>query len=118
MFRNIEGLLAILAKAGLMLGMESEVESWVSVLEHHNNPVRPLSQERLHAEGMVAINGPAVVHCDAIVEEAMKTYWSQAKKVEDQGGHWIRRDKDIRSYTVSKSVDSLVNTKPAVPFMI
>ena len=44
------------------MGLESVVESWVSVLEHHNNPRRALSQERLEQKAMVAINGPAEVH--------------------------------------------------------
>ena len=56
-----------MARAGVAMGLESVVESWVSVLEHHHNPRRPLTQERLEQEGMVALNGPAEVHCDSIV---------------------------------------------------
>ena len=59
---DIESVLSILASAGVAMGLESVVESWVSVLEHHNNPRRALSQERLEQKAMVAINGPAEVH--------------------------------------------------------
>ena len=45
------------------MGLESVVESWVSVIEHHNNSKRPLTQERLEHEAMVALNGPPEVHC-------------------------------------------------------
>ena len=64
--RHIEGVLSILADAGLMMGLESVVESWVSVMEHHSSELRPLSQERLQAESMIALNGPSVFNCDAV----------------------------------------------------
>ena len=59
---DIESVLSILASAGVAMGLESVVKSWVSVLEHHNNPRRALSQKRLEQKAMVAINGPAEVH--------------------------------------------------------
>ena len=37
-YKNIQSVLAILATAGVTMGLESVVESWVSVLEHHSNP--------------------------------------------------------------------------------
>ena len=52
---DIESVLSILASAGVAMGLESVVESWVSVLEHHNNPRRALSQERLEQKCMSAI---------------------------------------------------------------
>lgn len=45
-FRHIQSLLAILARASLCMGLESVVESWVSVLKHHSSKIRNLSQER------------------------------------------------------------------------
>ena len=36
-FKDIKSVLSILASAGVAMGLESVVESWVSVLEHHNN---------------------------------------------------------------------------------
>ena len=69
-----------MARAGVAMGLESVVESWVSVLEHHHNPRRPLTQERLEQEGMVALNGPAEVHCDSIVEEALASFWRKQRR--------------------------------------
>ena len=117
-FRNIENLLSILAKAGLCMGLESVVESWVSKLEHHSSKLRNISQERLHQEAMIAINGPEVVHCDVIVKEALSAYWAKSKNEKNREGHWIRRSQDIRSYVVSKSVDMMVNKKPELPIML
>ena len=48
-------------------GLESVVKTWVSVLEHHASSQRTLCQDRLIREGIVAINGPEVVHCDTVV---------------------------------------------------
>ena len=94
------------------MGLESVVESWVSVLEHHNNPRRPLTQERLEQEAMVALNGPAEVHCDSIVEEALASFWRKQKVAGNRDGHWIM------SYFVSEAVDTIVKKTPEVPFMV
>ena len=111
-------MLSVMAKAGLVMGLESVVESWVSKMEHHNNPKRALSQERLENECMVAINGPAVPHCDGIVEEALDLHWAKAKRVGEKGGHWIRKSKNVIPYTVSQAVDAIVSKQPEVDFMM
>ena len=72
LYLNIESVISVMARAGLVMGLESMVETWVSKMEHHSNPKR--AQERLENESMVAINGPAVPHCDEIVEEALELF--------------------------------------------
>ena len=79
-FRNIENLLSVLAKAGLCMGLESVVESWVSKIELHSSKLRNISQERLNHEAIFAINGPQVVHCDTVVKEALSAYWAKSEK--------------------------------------
>ena len=96
----------ILAKAGMSKGLKSVVKTWVSVLEHHASSQRTLCQDRLIREGIVAINGPEVVHCDTVVREGLKSYWSKARRAGE--GHWIRRSDNIQSYTVSKVIDNLL----------
>jgi len=111
-------VLAILANASVAMGLESMVESWVSVMEHHNNPRRALTQARVEQECMVSINGPSEVHSDSVVLEALGAYWSRKKVRENRQGHWVRRDKDMRQYVVSEAVDSEVNQPPDVAFMV
>jgi hypothetical protein len=77
-FRNIENLLSVLAMAGLCMGLESVVESWVSKIELHSSKLRNISQERLNHKAMIA-NGPQVVHCDIVVREALSAYWAKSK---------------------------------------
>jgi hypothetical protein len=67
------------------------------------------NQNRLENEVWVAVNGPDVVHCEGIVKEAIKEG--------EGGGHFIRRSQKIKTYQVSKAVDSLVNKPLNVPFM-
>ena len=68
------------------------------------------SQARLENKVWVAVNGPEVVHCEGIVKEAIKEGLG--------GGHFIRRSQNIKTYKVSKAVDSLVNKPAKVPFMV
>jgi hypothetical protein len=100
-----------------MKGIESVVETWVSVLEQHSSKLRNLTQARLEHEAMVAINGPEVVHCDPVVKEALSKYWARSRSNGDTQGHWVRKSEHIKCYTVSKAVDSIVKKKPKVPLM-
>ena len=59
----------------------------------------------------MAINGPEVVHCDTVVREGLKTYWSRARRAGAGEGHWIQRSDNIQSYTVSKVVDKFEEKK-------
>ena len=54
----------------------------------------------------VAINGREVVHCEGNVRELIK--------VEEGGGHVIRRGGNMKTYWDFKAVDSLVKKPPKV----
>ena len=106
---NIEGPLSVLARAIVTKGVEAIVESWVSVMENHSNSARGLTdQEMLDTEMWVAINGPEIAHCEGIVREA----------VVGVDVSFIRRDSNIKSYDVSKAVDTIVNKPAKVPFLL
>ena len=47
-----------------------------------------------------------IYHCDYVVKEALGAYLSKCKREGDMEGHFIRRSSDIKSYLVSKAVDS------------
>ena len=88
------------------------MESRVFVLEHHNNPRRPLTQERLEQEAMVALNGPAEVHCDSIVVEALASFWRKQKVAGNRDGYLIRRSSKINLYFSSEAMDTIVKKTP------
>ena len=50
--------------------MMSEVEGWVSVLDHHSSQRRDLSEERAEEELFIAVNGlAAVIDSDSVYSE-------------------------------------------------
>ena len=111
LYKDIEGVLSVMARACVTQGVEATVESWVSVMENHCSKVRGITdQVRLENEVKVAINGPEVQHCRGIVREAMR--------VGEGGGNFIRRSSNIIPYTVSQAVDNLVKKNPRVPMML
>lgn len=112
-FVGVEAVMDVICQACTYMGTESQVEGWISVLEHHSSKQRGLTEDRIHDEMMVACNGPPVQHCLAVVQEAMRDYWQKHKE-----WHFIRRSEDIKSYMVSKSVDSLRKTMCYNPMML
>ena len=94
------------------------LESWISVMKHHNNPRRKLSQARIEQNCMVSFNGPKEVHCDSVVIEGLTTYWGRQTMVGNKQGHWVRRFRGLKGYAVSGAVYSIVNQLADVPFML
>ena len=78
-WRECEGTMDILCKAATMKSVESVVESWFLVLEHHSSKSRPIKAETDKSEMMISVNGPQVQHFSRVVEESMKLYWSKVK---------------------------------------
>ena len=117
---GIEDIISILLRAAVAKGgVESVVESMVSVVEAHTPSSRGiLNQERLADEITVAWNGEDVVHCDALVKEAMLSYTGQYKLLGNREGHFVRRSENIKSYVISEAVDSLVKKPVKLPVMI
>ena len=119
-FKGIEGALSVLVVALVAKGgVESVVESMVSVMEAHSSPVRGLTdQTRIENEMIIAWNGEDIYHCDSIVKEALGSYLSDCKREGDREGHFIRRSSNVKSYLVSKAVDSKLNRPPKLPVMV
>ena len=72
--KDVETVLGIIARAAVCTAVESIVESWVSIVEHHSPSTRVLSQDRLEDEAMVSINGPELPHADPVIK-ALRAYW-------------------------------------------
>ena len=107
LYQGCEAVINILTQAATIKTVESVVESWISVLEHHANKSRALKSESIHNEMMVAINGPLLQHSQGVVSETMKAYWGQLKKESLRKGHFTRRGDNIKSWLVSSAVDAI-----------
>ena len=68
LYKDIEAVLSVMVKASILISVESVVESWISVMEHHASQRRTLGEMKLHEEMVIALNGPSLVHCDSIVQ--------------------------------------------------
>ena len=97
-------------------GIESVVESWVSVMEKHDNKSGPFGEKMVLTGTDVNLNRPNPVNCDSVVYEAMRLYWSKTKL--GAGGPFMRKSNNVKSLLVSKSVDRVNSVKPKLPFMI
>ena len=117
-WRGCEAAMDIVCQAATMKTVESVVESWVSVLEHHSSKSRSLKAETIQREMMISENGPQVQHSQTVVEESMKLYWSKLSTSNLKQGHFTRRSEKVKSYFVSKSVDSLNSVPIKTPFIL
>ena len=87
-------------------------------MEAHSSSLRGLTdQQRLEHEMMVAWNGENIYHCDSVVNEALDSYLSKCKREGDKDGHFIRRSSNIKSFVVSKAVDSKAKCPAKLPVM-
>ena len=68
LYEGAETVMSVMVRAALMISVESVVESWISVMEHHASQRRTLGEMLLHEEMVIAVNGPSMVHCDSIVQ--------------------------------------------------
>ena len=119
LYKGIEGILSVVARAMVSMSVESVAEGWISILESHKSKERNrLENTSLEAVMTIAVNGPEAAKCNAIVEEARKIYWSKATRGEERDGHFIRRCSRVKNYTVSAVVDGLNNALPKRDFLV
>jgi hypothetical protein len=86
-YRGTEAVIDILYRAAVSKSVESVVESWISVLEHHSSKVvdvgltsyiselvqvRGLKDESIQRELMIAVNGPPLQLSDQLIKESMQ----------------------------------------------
>ena len=116
-YRGCEAVMDILCQAATKKLVESVMESWISVLEHHSSKSRQLKAETIKNEIMIAVNGPLIQHSEGVVDESMKVYWSQFKN-SLKNGHFTRKSGHIKSYTISKTIDSLNSKVVKNPFIM
>ena len=117
LYKDVEIIVYILCRAATSMGLESIVESWISLYEAHSNKHHPISNSRAENEIIVAVNGPLLQHADNIIKKSLRSMFSDKKSVFDKGGHFVRRSENIEDYVVSKSVDKFSNVAINVPFM-
>ena len=75
-------------------------------MEHHSSKRRPLAEDSMVEEVVKTINGPEVVHCDAVVKETIRVM------TKNDTIHFVRKSDNVKPWLVSKSVDNLRKKVP------
>jgi hypothetical protein len=114
LYKGIQGILSVVARAMVSMSVESVAEGWISILESHKTKARNrIEDTTLESLMAIAINGPEPAKCNSIVNEAQVIYWSKATRAEERDGHYVRRWVGAKNHKVSAVVDRLnkVTTK-------
>jgi hypothetical protein len=120
-FEGCQAILHVICTGATFFGVESILESYVSMHEHRINLNRAgkINEERHSQELNIYINGPPVHLSRSIIKEAMNRYWHDktfANRTKEW--HFTRTTSDVKNYLVSKVVDRHRRESCSLPFMI
>ena len=92
------------------------LESFVSRYENHFDSRRNTEEDATNEEFEVAVNGPNLANCGAVVKEALDDYWSS------RGGrlHFCRRSgvEKLKAFKGNSEVmNRMMETPNHLPFM-
>ena len=119
LYKGIQGILRVVARAMVSMSVESVAEGWISILESHKTKARnSIGETALESLMAIAVNGPEPAKCNAIVKEAQVIYWSKATRAEEREGHYVRRWVRAKNYKVSAVVDRLNNVTTKRGFLV
>ena len=116
LYEGIELIMHIMNVAAVSMGVESILESQISVYEKHADGCRNLGEDRGCHEMHVSLNGPPLNKKRSVVVNALDAYFKDDKK-KLKGWHFIRRTTTSKNYLVSQVVDKLGKKVSSLPFM-
>ena len=111
--------MSVMVNATLLISVESIVESWISTMEHHSSQRRTMGEMLLHEEMVISVNGPKMVDCEAICQEALcDDFIDKLIPRKERAGHFVRRSENNENYSVSKNVDNFRKQQPKENIML
>ena len=72
----------------------------------------------LHEEMVISFNGPKMVHCEAICQEALRDYFKDRINPKERAGHFVRRSENNENYSVSTKFDNFMKQQPKENIML
>ena len=98
---------------------ESVLESFVSRYENNFDERRRTNEDTSNEEFEIASNGPTLAHCEAVVTEAMDSYWRGKSK--DGTGEWHHKtlvvEKLYKFEENSEVLNRIIAEKNKLPFI-
>ena len=116
LFDGIEIILQAISVCCVKVSCESVLESLVSIFENHFHARRNMHETSTSEEFMIAGNGPNLASSDAVVKEAMTSYW-RSKKCEWHFYRKGRLDKLTEFESGSQVIDRMIKKQSRLPFM-
>ena len=68
-------------------------------------------------EVALAVNGPLLQHADPLFKEVITEMFKDTKDINNRGGHFVKRNQNIKDFAVFQLVDSLLKKPKLKPFM-
>ena len=119
LFNEIEMIMQAISVCCIKVSCESVLESLVSIFENHYDVRRNMNEKSTSEEFMIAINGPNLSHADAVIKEAMNSYWNSRQS--GQGTwHFFRTTalEQLKDHTGgSRVLQRMLNKPSKLPFM-
>ena len=119
LFNEIEMIMQAISVCCVKVSCESVLESLVSIFENHYDVRRNMNEKSTSEEFMIAINGPNLSHADAVIKEAMNSYWNSRQS--GQGTwHFFRTTalEQLKDHTGgSRVLQRMLNKPSKLPFM-
>ena len=102
LYEGIEIIMQILNVAAVSMGIESILESQISVYEKHADGCRNLGEDKGCNKMHVALNGPCLNRKNDIIQKSLDRYFD-SKKI--KGWHFVRRTANKKNFVKSKVID-------------
>ena len=113
LYENIEPVIYIITTAAVSVGVESIVESIISVFKARTKN-RRMKDTRADDEMMIKLNGPPLSRSDKLLENALQSLMGE----KDSEMHFIRGKRVRKNWIVSKVLDRKMKEPSKLPFMI
>ena len=72
----------------------------------------------LHEEMVISVNGPTMMNCESICQEAPRDYFKDIINPKERAGHFVRRSENNENYSVSKGVHNFRKQEPKENIML
>ena len=109
LYEGIEKFIYVVTTAAVLTGIESIIESHISVFNARLKG-RNITHERAADEVMIKINGPDISESGKLLERVVE----KSKK----GWHFVRQQRNVKNWTVSKVIDRKLGQKSSLPFTV
>ena len=109
LYVGIEKIMYVVTTGAVLTGIESIIESHISVFNDRFKK-KTIDDERASNELMIKLNGPELSQCGKLLKRAVESSKNE--------WHFVRQEKNVRNWIVSKVIDRKLRQKSSLPFTV